>query len=59
MLMLSLEYYVIGNAEYKDNFLALALQSKILDKDDFLNTKYFVGSKKFSKKGMKGDSSFG
>ena len=55
--MNSLEHFVIGDEKNSQSFLDLTTKSENLDKDDFLETRYFVDDSIFERKYGKGSSS--
>ena len=55
--MNSLEHFVIGDEKNSQSFLDLTTKSENLDKDDFLETGYFVDDSIFERKYGKGSSS--
>ena len=55
--MNSLEHFVIGDEKSSQSFVDLITKSENLDKDDFLETGYFVDDSIFERKYGKGSSS--
>jgi len=45
--MLSLDHFVVGDSLKKSEFLSLYVDSKNMDKDDFLESMYFMDEQDF------------
>jgi len=54
--MHSLEHFVNGDNKCNGDFLNLIVNSQYLDKDDFLDTNYFVNKNAYRERGGKGAS---